>query len=151
MGLAASQGRLLLLTARKSDIEFKIQTINQRRTTLAQQSSQLIRQYANAMYQTDNTSILNQTTTTNPDGTTTITQNPVGALPGFIFSNPPVQQTPIATGDYETQMALVQSLDKELELRTRDLDTQHKEVETEYDAVKKVIDKNIEMSFKVFG
>jgi len=151
MGLAASQGRLLMLTARKSDIEFKIQTINQRRTTLAQQSSQLIRQYAAAMYQTDDTSVLNQTTTTNPDGTTTTTQNPVGALPGFIFSVSPVQQTAIPTGDYETQMALVQSLDKELELRTRDLDTQHKEVETEYDAVKKVIDKNIEMSFKTLG
>jgi len=150
MGLAASQGRLLMLTARKSDIEFKIQTINQRRTCLAQQSSQLIRQYINAMYQTDDTSILNQTTTTNHDGTTTTVQNDVGALPGFIFSTS-VTQTAIPTGDYESQMALVQSLDKELELRTRDLDTQHKEVETEYDAVKKVIDKNIEISFKTLG
>jgi len=48
-------------------------------------------------------------------------------------------------------MAQVQAIDKALELRTRDLDTQHKEVETEYDAVKKVIDKNIEVSFKTLG
>ena len=147
MGLAASQGRLLYLTARKSDIEFKVQIINQRRTTLAQQTTQLVRQYANAMYQNDNPSIINATDINDPS-----TIQPVGALPGFVFpTSGTVIQTPIATGDYETQMALVQSLDKELELRTRDLDTQHKEVETEYDAVKKVIDKNIEMTFKTFG
>jgi len=150
MGLAASQGRLLMLTARKSDIEFKIQVINQRRTTLAQQTSQLIRGYVNGLYQTDDTSTLYTTTTTNPDGTTTTTQNDVGALPGFVFDTT-TTQTSVGTGDYEQQLALVESLDKELELRTRDLDTQHKEVETEYDAVKKVIDKNIETSFKTLG
>jgi len=150
MGLAASQGRLLMLTARKSDIEFKIQVINQRRTTLAQQTSQLIRGYVNGLYQTDNTSSLYTTTTTNPDGTTTTVQNDIAALPGFVFENT-TPTAPVGTGDYEQELALVQSLDKELELRTRDLDTQHKEVETEYDAVKKVIDKNIEISFKTLG
>lgn len=141
MGLAASQGRLLMLTARKSDLEFKIQCINQRRTVLAIQSEQLIRQYINAMYQNDDPSVI---------GTG-------DALPGFIFTDPSVTgtadvpQSPIATGIYEQQMALVQSIDKELELREKDLETQHKEVETEYDAVKKVIDKNIEMSFKTLG
>lgn len=141
MGLAASQGRLLMLTARKSDLEFQIQCINQRRTVLAVQSEQLIRQYVNSIYQND-------------DPSTIGTGN---ALPGFIFSDntitgtDPVPQSPIATGAYEQQMALVQAIDKELELREKSLDTQHKEVETEYDAVKKVIDKNIEMSFKTLG
>jgi len=153
MGLAASQGRLLMLTARKSDIEFAVQVINQRRTVLAHQTTLLVRQYSNAMYQNDDPSVLNRTDINDPT-----TQQVVGALPGFIFSDPTapantaaIPQTPIATGQYEQQMALVQSLDKELELRTRDLDTQHKEVETEYDAVKKVIDKNIETTFKTFG
>lgn len=152
MGLAASQGRLLMLTARKSDIEFAIQNINQRRTTLAQQTSQLIRQFSNAMYQTDNNGILNATDINDPS-----TIQPVGAMPGFLFNDPAVTGVPaspqaaIPTGVYEQQMALVQSLDKELELRTRELDTQHKAVETEYDAVKKVIDKNIETSFKTLG
>jgi hypothetical protein len=145
MGLAASQGRLLMLTARKSDLEFQVQIINQRRTILAQQSSRLISQYVNAMYQTNNVGILNATDINDP---TTI-QN-IGALPGFTFSAS-VPQTELPTGIYEQQMAGIQSLDKELELREKDLETQHKEVETEYDSVKKVIDKNIETSFKTFG
>lgn len=160
MGLAASQARLLMLTARKSDLEFSVQIINQRRTALAEQAVQLLRQYANAMYQNDDPTVLNTTTTTNANGTTTTTQEPLGVLPGFLFSGGTtdapanigtITQTPIATGDYEIQLATVQAMDKELELRARDLDTQHKEVETEYDAVKKVIDKNIETSFKTFG
>lgn len=150
MGLAASQGRLLFLTARKSDIEFKVQIINQRRTILAAQTAQLIRTYADAMYQNDNPTILNATDITDPS-----TIQDVGALPGFFGSDPagvgPTPVSPVATGVYETQMALVQQLDKELELREKDLDTQHKEVETELDAVKKVIDKNIESTFKTFG
>jgi len=149
MGLAASQGRLLLLTARKSDVEFKIQTINQRRTTLAIQTQQLVSGYINAMYQSDNTSILNAT-----DINDASTIQNVGALPGFIFTDPSVatvNQTPISTGVYEEQMALVEALDKELELREKSLETQHKEVETELDVVKKVIDKNIESSFKTLG
>jgi hypothetical protein len=153
MGLSASQARLLMLTARKSDIEFSVQIINQRRTALAVQSEQLIRQYIAAMYQNDDPTVLNQTTLGDPS-----TTQPVGALPGFIFTDPtapanvgPVHQTPIATGDYEIKMAQVQALDKELELREKNLETQHKAIETEYDAVKKVIDKNIEISFKTFG
>ena len=157
MGLAASQGRLLMLTARKSDIEFSVQCINQRRTILAEQTTKLVRQYSAAMYQNDDPSILNATNLN--DASTT---QDVGALPGFIFSTTNPSNTtsvagvtttasPIATGIYEQQMALVQSLDKELELRTKDLDSQHKMVETEYDAVKKVIDKNIETTFKTFG
>lgn len=35
MGLAASQGRLLMLTARKSDLELQLQFINQARIQLA--------------------------------------------------------------------------------------------------------------------
>lgn len=43
------------------------------------------------------------------------------------------------------------SIDRGLELELKDVDTQHKEVETEIDAVKKVIDKNIDMTFKTFA
>ncbi len=39
MGIAASQARYLMLTARKSNIEFQGQQINQQRTTLANQTS----------------------------------------------------------------------------------------------------------------
>jgi len=44
MGLSASQTRYLSLTARKSNVEYQGQQINQQRTTLANQSSALYTQ-----------------------------------------------------------------------------------------------------------
>jgi len=52
---------------------------------------------------------------------------------------------------YEAESTKVQTADKRLEMELKDLDTQHKAIETEVDAVKKVIDKNIQGSFKTFG
>ena len=49
------------------------------------------------------------------------------------------------------QLQVKQSIDRNLELDLKDVDTQHQEVQTEVDAVKKVIDKNIDMTFKTFA
>ena len=38
MGMAASQARFLGLTARKSNVEYQVQQINQQRTSLANES-----------------------------------------------------------------------------------------------------------------
>lgn len=156
MGLAASQCRLLMIVARKSDLEFQIQCINQRRMTLAQQATNLSRQIANNVYQTGNWVPYGPDVTINNDGT----MNGGYALPGVTDIFAPggvngeqqvVQTSPIASGTYEQQLTIVHAMDKELELEEKNLDTQHKCVETEYDAVKKVIDKNIETSFKTLG
>jgi len=130
------------LTQRKTDVEFKVQIINQRRTTLAEQSAQLARAFANSMYQNDDPSV--------------ISGGSAAALPGVISPAPmtgvaPLVQSDVATGWYEQQMAYVQSLDKELELREKDLQTQNKEIETELEVVQKVIDKSIERGFKTLG
>ena len=45
MGLSASQGRMLLLTARKSDLEFRAQQISQRRLILSQQLEEIAMEY----------------------------------------------------------------------------------------------------------
>ena len=45
MGLSASQGRMLLLTARKSDLEFRAQQISQRRLILSQQLEDIALEY----------------------------------------------------------------------------------------------------------
>ncbi len=52
---------------------------------------------------------------------------------------------------FQLRVAAMQSLDKALEEQLRRVDTQQSAVQTEIDAVQKVIDKNIEMSFKTFG
>lgn len=50
-----------------------------------------------------------------------------------------------------SQICIIQSQDKKLELKLQDLDTQQKALSTEMESVKKVIDKNIENSFKSFA
>jgi hypothetical protein len=42
-------------------------------------------------------------------------------------------------------------LDQTLELQLRRVDTQQNAIATELDAVKKVIDKNIDLTFKIFA
>lgn len=49
------------------------------------------------------------------------------------------------------QICTIESQDKSLELKLKDLDTQQEAVNQEIDSVKKVIDKNIEQSFKAFA
>ncbi len=61
-----------------------------------------------------------------------------------------------ASYDYEIerinqQTKKVQTQDKSLELKMKQLDTEHNAVQTEMEAVQKVIQKNIESSFKTFA
>ena len=61
MGLAASQARLLLLTARKSDLEFRAQQITNSEMMLAMQTEQVAREYSikisnQAIFYTDGSS-----------------------------------------------------------------------------------------------
>ena len=121
MGLAASQGRLLMLTARKSDLEFQTQNIMQSRMVLSMVGGQVGSNYAAQM------SALSSADPNYASNLNVISSNQAAAL------------------------AVIQSQDKMLELTAHQLDTQHNEVQTEYDSVKKVIDKNIEVSFKTFG
>ncbi len=52
---------------------------------------------------------------------------------------------------YTQKSAFFQQQDKLLELQMKKLDTEHSALQTEIDSVKKVIDKNIDGSFKTFG
>lgn len=49
------------------------------------------------------------------------------------------------------QIEVIQGQDKDLELRLKQLDTEESAISTEIDAVKKVISKNVESSFKTFN
>lgn len=114
MGLAASQARFLQLTARKSDLEFKGQQVNQERTINAHNMEQLVEQMQQL------------------------------AADGLLTD--PNYSSPI-----DAQLEAKHSIDRTLELELRNLDTQQNEVQTEVDAVSKVIDKNIDMTFKTFA
>jgi chaperonin cofactor prefoldin len=111
MGLAASQARLLMLTARKSDIELQMQFINQARLQLANMVSALF-----------------------------MKQSQPNLNPG----SPDAQRINAAQADLQTK-------DKRFEIMSKQLDTQHQAVQTEVESVQKVIQKNIEMDFKMMG
>lgn len=55
------------------------------------------------------------------------------------------------SNEYETKMDYYEQKDKQLELQLQRLDTSHNAIQTELDSVKKVIEKNVEKSFKTFG
>ncbi len=53
--------------------------------------------------------------------------------------------------DINSKIEIVQAQDKNLELRLKQLDTEQDAISTEMDSVSKVIEKNVESSFKTFG
>ncbi len=50
--------------------------------------------------------------------------------------------------NYQSTMTAIHTKDRQLAVEMQSLETQHKMVSTEYESVKKVINKNIERSFK---
>ncbi|MEI7474181.1 MAG: hypothetical protein WCK67_05320 [bacterium] len=109
MGLAASQARFLNLTARKTDLEFQGQSINQQRMNVSQQAQTLL----------NYTSLLDT-----------------------------------SSAQYQQNLVKIDSIhqiDRRLEIELNSVDTQQQAVQTEIEAVKKVIDKNIDLVFKTFA
>ena len=205
MGLDASQARLLVLTSRKSDIELRVQNINNRRMAITYQLESVAKKYSDGI--ANRKLIVNSGGMVDELSLTSIQQAYGGEVKVFARSGGAVDpkldsqslqeglksgiffmsyyetagnvDTPILNNDgsstfnwrtnaqisdvldesddevvmaeYELASVQLQGQDKRLELELKDLDTQHKEIETEYDSVKKVIDKNIEGSFKTFS
>ena len=53
--------------------------------------------------------------------------------------------------DINSKTSLIHQQDRQLELRLKQLDTEHNALSQEMEAVKKVVDDNAEKSFKTFG
>lgn len=51
---------------------------------------------------------------------------------------------------YQAEMSKIQAKDKKFDLQLKNIDTEHNALQTEVESVQKVIDKNIERSFKIF-
>jgi len=132
MGMVASQGRFLMLTAKKTDVEFQGQQINQARMVLANQSAAV------------NNTILSMPVLTKAE----YTEDGVLDVEAYEAAKAVYDQ---AMNEYNLELAPIQLKDKNLELTLKCLDTEQQAIQTEMDAVGKVIDKNIETSFKTFG
>lgn len=143
MGLAASQARFLSLTSRKNNIEFRGQQINQHRMVLSSMEMAFAQEMSQLLY-------------ANPDLSAFTVNQQTGDLLYQVAPGDPLYRADLAqvAQDYnqlQINIANLQSQDKVLEMKLKDVDTQHNEVQTEIDAVKKVIDKNIDMTFKTFA
>lgn len=136
MGLAASQSRFLSLTARKGDLEYMGQQVNNKRTVLANLTQTLFTQYMTLTVPVQ--PIKGTSTDAEYDTELTKYNNDKAAYDAKIA------EINLKSDGYQSQ-------DKALELELKNIDTQHQTVQTEIDAVKKVIDKNIEMTFKTFA
>jgi hypothetical protein len=139
MGLVASQARLLLSFARKSDLEFRCQQISNKRMRLSFETGEVAQTYADAL---SNTAPLATSTWPTPPAQPSASQS---------YTRLYTEDDAAATAIYEAQTAILQAEDKRLELELKNLETQHKAISTEIDAVQKVIEKNIEKSFKTLG
>ena len=215
MGLAASQARYLGLTARKNNVEFMGQQVNQKRTELANQSSEIAAQIADLEVPSYPSFAGTQYTTQIggvPAVITAVSENTVGGttiyqaayyltekdpdtgeyksgIKSFTKAsdkdadghytwlkdgkNPQIDLSYIdeqkaqeyaeanyqnKKSQYDSKVALlrakddkIQHQDKVLELQLAELDTEQQALSTEMDAVTKVIDKNIDSTFKTFG
>lgn len=218
MGLAASQARLLLLTARKSDLEFRAQQITNSEMILAMQTEEVARQYSNKISNqtllfidpTESTessftaATLGAVTGANGDANKmklqikvknnetgkyewkdwsevydedgNITNNytnseilngvkggtmqivyaasgeVVDAINGTAFSvSYNTADDAAAEAEYRRKTSELQIKEKRLQMDLQQVETQQKACETEMDSVKKIMDKNIERTFKVFS
>lgn len=241
MGLAASQARLLLLTARKSDLEYRAQQITNSEMILAMQTEEVAREYSNKLSNqtlkyinaSDSTEIeitaanlqdlsatgmklqvlgddgqfhdwvsngtKEITNYTDKDGNT-ISVDEYNALSNeektnysenFVmtgetnnYSGPQIleginggtmqiitsagkvvdaingtgfsvayntKDDAAADAEYRSKTAAIQIKEKRLQMDLQQVETQQKACDTEIDSVKKVMDKNIERTFKVFS
>lgn len=144
MGISASQLRWITLDARKSDLEFQGQQVNQQRMVLANESDTYYAQEAAL------------TVPTAPDGNSTPIYNADGT-PNSAWSiamqvyNAQENTYNASVASINAQLATVQNQDKQLEIQLKNIDTQHDTVQTEMDSVKKVIDKTIDSVFKTYS
>ena len=191
MGMAASQARLLTLTARKSDLEFRAQQITNSEMILAMQTEVAAKEYSNAM---SNTKYQVNTYTSDSDKQTVwadMTAEQLFGVMGYgmrsdngekitlqnyeeLLANgdsmaQKIQQSGMVVKDenitttydtsddaaaqakYDQKMARIEVKEKQLQIDLEQIKNQQKACDTEIDSIQKIIDKNIERTFKVFS
>lgn len=68
-----------------------------------------------------------------------------------IYDHTNTEDDAAAEAEYEAKALVLSNQDKMLDLELNQIETQHNAIETEYDSVKKVIENNIKVSYKVFA
>ena len=69
----------------------------------------------------------------------------------FVYRGVDKEDFAAANAEYERKMESLERIDKKFDMQIQQLATEQSALETEMDSIKKVIDKNIEETFKTFG
>lgn len=165
MGIAANQARLMSLTARRSDLEYRAQQISATKMRISQVSQG---------YSTDYSAALNRYSAAkslNPDGHyiekngTFIEAQPTaydangkptawetGAVMGEdIQATYDVNYLNLKEAEYDNNTAAIASQEKMYDLELTQVNTEHTAIKTEYDSIKSLIKDNVDKSFNIFG
>ena len=136
MGFADAVATNLFLVRRRSDIEFKVQSIMQRKLAVLDRCNELSEILANTVFQSDQMGLI----------------SPGSPLPGITPVSPlvplPAAQD-VPTGTYELELAELQGIEKELDVRQKKLETELEAVKAEQESIKKIADDHAKKDFKV--
>jgi len=133
MGFADSVATNLFLNRRKSDIEYKIQIIMQRKLAIMDECNQISQNLAESIFDTDQTSLM----------------SPNAPLPGLTPSFPTTPAVAAPSGYYETVLLQLQSKEKELDCKQKKLETELEAVKAEEESMKKIADDHAKKDFKI--
>ena len=174
MGIAANQARLMTLTARQNDLEYKAQQISAIKMRLSQTTSTLAQNYATAL---NNYSALNAAqhmVDSNSTGSfifDTATGSYSVAPEGYTGTVVPAAELvqkvadylnagtvstangylTLEQGKYTTETERISAQEKIYDMELTQVNTEHDAIKTEYDAIKSLVGDNVEKSFNVFG
>ena len=172
MGIAANQARLMTLTARQSDLEYKAQQLSAIKMRISQKSSDLALQYADALssYSKLNTAYqltsryandANTKFSVSSDGTISYDDNgsytaqdaynAVCRIVGAAAGQSPDGYLTFEKEHYDTSTAKLSAQEKMYDMDLTQVNTEHDAIKTEFDAIKSLVGDNVEKSFNVFG
>jgi len=147
MGFSDAVTGRLFLERRKSDLEFQIQAIMERKLAILDQTNKISAQLSKTIFQTDQND-----TITYICGATSAGISSGTALPGDVY--PAIQgigvpQTAIGSNVYEAKIAQLQTIEKELDTRQKRMETELDAVKAEEDSMKKVSNDHAKKDFKI--
>lgn len=165
MGLGASQARFLNLTHQLNSVQRRAQSVNQERSALAGQMNQMTNNNRNVnpflagggqtpeFFKGKNSNSKTKNNNSNESSSTKQDTNVFDTLISTLETT--LTQYPGANKSSgqldQSKLANIQAQDKRLELLLKTLDSQEQMMKTEIGAVQKVIDKNVEQSFKLLA
>ena len=136
MGFADAVAGRLFLVRRKSDLEFQIQSVMERKLAILDQCNQISAQLSNTIFQTDQNSDISSGT----------------ALPGTVYPAIPgigIPQTNVGSNQYENKLAQLQTVEKELDTQQKQMETELEAVKAEEESMKKIATDHAKKDFKI--